>query len=191
MKPTRITPSPGQESVWDYPRPPRLEATSRHIRIVFAGVTIADTRAAQRVLETSHPPVYYIPRADIRQECLVEAPGSSVCEWKGQARYVTVAVGERRAEGAAWFYPEPTPAFVAIRDCVAFYAGPMDACFVDDERGHAPARRLLRRLDHARRGRPVQGRAGLLGLVSTWCTACNLLESDHVVTRGHLDLFPG
>jgi uncharacterized protein (DUF427 family) len=133
MKPTRTTPAPGQESVWDYPRPPRVEATSKRIRVVFAGVTIADTCAAQRVLETSHPPVYYIPRADIRQEHLVEAPGSSVCEWKGQARYFTVAVGDRRAERAAWSYPDPTAAFRAIRDHVAFYAGPMDACYVDDE----------------------------------------------------------
>jgi uncharacterized protein (DUF427 family) len=133
MKPTRTTPAPGQESVWDYPRPPRVEATSKRIRVVFAGVTIADTCAAQRVLETSHPPVYYIPRADIRQEHLVEAPGSSVCEWKGQARYFTVAVGDRRAERAAWSYPDPTAAFRAIRHHVAFYAGPMDACYVDDE----------------------------------------------------------
>lgn len=133
MKPTRMTPAPGQESVWDYPRPPRVEATAKRIRVMFAGVTIADTCAAQRVLETSHPPVYYIPRADIRPGCLVEAPGSSGCEWKGQARYFSVVVGERRAERAAWSYPDPTPAFRAILDHVAFYAGPMDACYVDDE----------------------------------------------------------
>jgi uncharacterized protein (DUF427 family) len=133
MKPTRTTPAPGQESVWDYPRPPRVEATGKRIRVVFAGVTIADTHAAQRVLETSHPPVYYIPRADIHPDCLVEASGSSVCEWKGQARYFTVVVGDRRAERAAWSYPDPTPAFRALREHVAFYAGPMDACYVDDE----------------------------------------------------------
>ncbi len=133
MKPYRIEPGPGQESVWDYPRPPRLEDTTKHICVVFGGVTIVDTRRAKRVLETSHPPVYYIPPDDIKMEHLVPVPRISFCEWKGQAGYYTVIVGERVALNAAWYYPEPTPPFRAIQNYVAFYAQLMDACYVDDE----------------------------------------------------------
>jgi uncharacterized protein (DUF427 family) len=129
----RIEPGPGQESVWDYPRPPRIEEVSRHIQVVFSGVTIADTHHAKRVLETSHPPVYYIPPTDVRLEYLREEPGSSFCEWKGRARYYTVAVGNRRAAWAAWSYPDPVRRYASIKDHIAFYAGPMDACTVDGE----------------------------------------------------------
>lgn len=134
MHPKPVSPGPGQESVWDYPRPPRLEATGKHIQIIFNGQTIADTRRAIRVLETSHPPVYYIPPEDIRTEYLRPGQGGSFCEWKGQARYHTLEVGDRRAENVGWYYPTPTPGFDAIRNYVAFYAGPMDGCFVDGER---------------------------------------------------------
>jgi uncharacterized protein (DUF427 family) len=134
MKNQRVTPGPGQESVWDYPRPPRVEGSTRHIQVVFAGVVIADTRRAQRVLETSHPPAYYIPPEDIRMEHLERTDRSSWCEWKGRASYYTVTVKARQATNAAWFYPNPTPAFTSIRDHVAFYAQPMDACYVDGER---------------------------------------------------------
>ena len=133
MKPTPLAPGPGQESVWDYPRPPRLEPTPRRIRIVFAGETIADTRRAWRVLETSHPPVYYLPLDDIRREWLIAAPGSSFCEWKGGAIYWTLRVGGREARRVAWSYPAPTPGFAPIRDHLAFYAGPLDECTVDGE----------------------------------------------------------
>ena len=134
MRPQPIPPQPGQESVWDYPRPPRLEPTTKHIRIVFNGVVIADTRRAWRVLETSHPPVYYIPPEDTRMEYLQPGAGRSFCEWKGAAGYYTLEVNGRRAENVAWYYPKPTPTFAAIRDHVAFYAAPMDACTVDGER---------------------------------------------------------
>lgn len=133
MRPKRIRPGPGQESVWDYPRPPRVEDVSKHIQVVFNGVTIVDTHNAKRVLETSHPPVYYIPKKDIQMQYLVEEAGSSFCEWKGQARYYTVAVGNRRAERAAWSYPDPRQDYAALKDHLAFYAGPMDACTVDGE----------------------------------------------------------
>jgi uncharacterized protein (DUF427 family) len=133
VHPERIEPQPGQESVWDYPRPPRLERTDRHIEIIFNGVVIAGTRAAWRVLETSHPPVYYLPPADLKQEHLEESPRSSFCEWKGRARYVDVRVGDRLAHSAGWYYPDPTGAFEAIRDHVAFYAGAMDRCLVNGE----------------------------------------------------------
>ncbi len=134
MNSRRITPSPGQESVWDYPRPPRLEAIAKHIIVVFAGVTVADTRRAYRVLETSHPPVYYIPPADIKMEYLVRTANASFCEWKGGALYYTVRVGDRVAADVAWAYPDPTPDFAPIRDYIAFYSAPMDGCFVDGER---------------------------------------------------------
>jgi uncharacterized protein (DUF427 family) len=127
---TPIVPGPGQESVWAYPRPPRLEPVDRRIRIVFGGETLVDSGRAYRVLETSHPPVYYLPPGDVRQDMLMAAAGGSFCEWKGLARYFDVVAGSRRAARAAWQYPDPTPAFAPILDFFAFYAGPMDACYV-------------------------------------------------------------
>ncbi|UCH84750.1 MAG: DUF427 domain-containing protein [Candidatus Latescibacterota bacterium] len=132
--PKPIPPGPGQESVWDYPRPPRLEDCAAHILVVFNGVTIADTHRAKRVLETSHPPNYYIPPDDVRMAYLQKATGSSLCEWKGAAVYFSVVVESVRAERAVWSYPAPTKPFAAIRDYLAFYAGAMDACYVDGER---------------------------------------------------------
>jgi uncharacterized protein (DUF427 family) len=129
-----VQPAPGQESVWDYPRPPRLEACSKRIRVICNGITIADTTRARRVLETSHPPVYYIPREDIRMEHVRAAAGTSFCEWKGRAEYFDLVVGTRTEPRVAWSYPNPTPAFAAIRGHLAFYAAPMDACYVDGER---------------------------------------------------------
>jgi len=129
----RIPPGPGQESVWDYPRPPRLERTSRRLEVIFNGERIADTTNGWRVLETSHPPVYYLPPGDIRQEFLRRAGGGSHCEWKGMATYWDVVREGRVAEKAAWSYPDPTPAFASIRDHLAFYPGPMDECRVDGE----------------------------------------------------------
>ena len=137
MTPKRIAPKPGQESVWDYPRPPRLEATTQHIQIIFNGITIADTHRAWRVLETSHPPVYYLPPDDLQTQYLSATAQATFCEWKGQAAYYTVRVGDREAAGAAWHYPDPTPAFAAIKDFVAFYPSRMDACFVDGEQAQA------------------------------------------------------
>lgn len=133
MTTKRIEPGPGQESVWDYPRPPRLEDATRRVRVIFNSVTIADSRRAKRVLETSHPPVYYIPPEDIKMEYLSTVGRTSYCEWKGQARYYSVTVGEKRVDAAAWFYPEPTPGFAGIENYVAFYPGKMDACYLDDE----------------------------------------------------------
>jgi uncharacterized protein (DUF427 family) len=134
MKPEPTEPRPGQESVWDYPRPPKVERVSKHLQVIYAGLTIADTRDARRVLETSHPPVYYIPESDIRMECLSKASGTSLCEWKGSAVYYDVLVGDRVAARAAWGYPDPTPAFSDIKGCIAFYPELMDACYVDGEK---------------------------------------------------------
>jgi len=134
MKPKPIKPGPGQESVWEYPRPPKLEFCERHIRVVFNRMTIADTHRSYRVLETSHPPVYYIPGEDIRMEFLKPVFGGSFCEWKGRAQYYDVVVKDRTAEQAAWSYPDPPPDYEAIRDFPAFYPDRMDACYVDGER---------------------------------------------------------
>lgn len=133
MKPRPIKPGSGQESVWDYPRPPKLEPTNKHIQVFFNGELLADTRGAWRVLETSHPPVYYIPPEDIRMEYLNPSEGGSWCEWKGQAAYFDVLVRDKVAEKVAWTYSRPTPSFQAIKDHLAFYAWAMDQCFVDGE----------------------------------------------------------
>jgi uncharacterized protein (DUF427 family) len=121
------------ESVWDYPRPPRVEPSTRKVRVVFNGVTIADTTRALRVLETSHPPVYYIPPEDVRTEHVRPSRRRTFCEFKGEARYYDVMVGGRVARDAAWFYPRPVAPYEKLRDHVAFYPSRVDACYVDDE----------------------------------------------------------
>ncbi len=129
----RIPPGPGQESVWDYPRPPTLEPVPARLRVEFAGVVIADTQQGWRVLETSHPPTYYLPLADVVPDVLQPAEGSSVCEWKGVARYYDVVVGIRRARRAAWAYPHPRPRYAALAELVGFMPALMDRCLVGDE----------------------------------------------------------
>ena len=124
---------PGQESVWDYPRPPVAERTGRHILIVHKGVTLVDTRAAWRTLETSHPPTYYIPQSDIAMAHLAPNPARSICEWKGQAVYWDVSLAGERLAGVGWSYPAPTPAFAGIRDHIAFYAAPFDGVTIDGD----------------------------------------------------------
>lgn len=128
-----IKPAAGQESVWDYPRPPRLEDFHGVLRLRFGGILIAETRNAKRVLETSHPPTYYIPLQDIAAKYLKKAEGESFCEWKGQAKYFSLAVENKIAEKAAWYYPNPTPAFAALKNHVAFYASALDECTVNGE----------------------------------------------------------
>lgn len=130
----RVEPGPGQESVWDYPRPPRIEPAARHLRVVLGGVVVAETRRGIRVLETSHPPVYYFPPEDVLAGALHEARGTSLCEWKGLARYWDVEGGGVLRPRAAWSYPVPLPEYEALRDHLAFYPQPMDECTVDGER---------------------------------------------------------
>jgi uncharacterized protein (DUF427 family) len=132
--PKRMEPLPGQESVWDYPRPPRLEKVSARLRVIFNRQTIADTIFGYRVLETSHPPVYYIPPADIDRRYLRAVSGSSWCEFKGVAKYWSLDVEGRPAENAAWSYPSLSPAFTDITGYLAFNASRVDECWVDDER---------------------------------------------------------
>ncbi|NJK33529.1 MAG: DUF427 domain-containing protein [Oscillatoriales cyanobacterium SM2_2_1] len=122
-----------QESVWSYPRPPRLESCQDPIQILFHGVLIVDTIRAFRVLETSHPPTYYLNPADIQRQYLIPESRTSFCEWKGIAQYYSIQVGDRLSIGAAWAYPNPTGAFAPLQDYVAFYAQKMDRCTVAGE----------------------------------------------------------
>ena len=126
---TPIVPGPGQESVWDYPRPPRVEATSDRIVIELDGRVIAETSQAVRVLETSHPPVYYLPRESFAPGILQPAPGTSFCEFKGVATYLSVG----SVDSAAWFYETPTAGYSMLAGMVAVYPAQMDRCFVGGE----------------------------------------------------------
>lgn len=129
----KIKPGPGQESVWDYPRPPRVEASSETIEIFFGGEKIASSSSTYRVLETSHPPTYYIPKKDFVAGVLQPVSGTSFCEFKGRASYFDVVVGERIAPKAAWTYPDVPPSFKAIEGYIALYPGKMDRCTVNGE----------------------------------------------------------
>ncbi len=123
------------ESVWDYPRPPRLETSSRHLRIVHAGVVVADTQRAKRILETSHPPVYYLPQADIAMQYLHSSPQrGTFCEFKGVASYWNLAVaGTNPIPDVAWSYAAPSRAYADLKNYLAFYANKVDECWVDGE----------------------------------------------------------
>jgi uncharacterized protein (DUF427 family) len=123
-----------QESVWDYPRPPRVEPCPLRIRVECAGMAIADSTATYRRLETSHPPTYYIPQADIQMDLLRPGSGRSFCEFKGNAAYWDLQTGERRVASIAWSYPSPAGAYKALKDHLAFYAQKVDACYVGDQR---------------------------------------------------------
>lgn len=133
MRPRPDPVGPGQESVWSFPRPAIAQPCAAHVVIEHRGVVIADTRASVRTLETSHPPSYYIPRADISPAVLRRADGSSFCEWKGAATYWDVVVGDSVLPRVGWSYANPTPGFASLRDHIAFYAGPFDRCSVDGE----------------------------------------------------------
>ena len=132
-RPTPEVPGPGQESVWDYPRPPRLERSSEEVTVVLGGEEIARTHESLRVLETSHPPTYYLPRSAFVPGSLRTAQGGSYCEWKGAASYLDVVGGDVVAARAGWFYPVPTAPYGPIVDHVALYPGRMDRCTVDGE----------------------------------------------------------
>ncbi len=130
----RTVPGPGQESVWDYPRPPRVEPVGERIRVEVDGITIADTINALRVVETASPPAYYIPPEDVRLDLLERSASASVCEWKGAATYRSYRSGGRLVRDVAWSYEHPNQGFEAIRGHLAFYAGRVDAAWVGDER---------------------------------------------------------
>ena len=122
---------PNQESVWDYPRPPIIEPTDRHLRIEVGGHVLADTRQGFRILETSHPPTYYFPADAVRADLLRINHRRTWCEWKGQAHYWDVNLPDRTLHAVGWSYPSPTPGCGLPPGCIAFYAAPMDRCTVD------------------------------------------------------------
>lgn len=134
MRPVPHPVRPGQESVWDYPRPPRLEHVDVRVTIELGGELVVDTRDAVRVLETSHPPVYYLPVSAFVPGSLAPDRGSTFCEFKGSARYLSLRGGDVVVPRAAWNYPTPAPGYEELADRVAVYAGAMDACTVDGER---------------------------------------------------------
>ncbi len=124
-------PAPGQESVWDYPRPPAIEPCERLIEIRGPDGLIAKSEQGYRVLETASPPTVYLPSSAVDWSAFVEAPGHSFCEWKGGAKYWALA--DDPATVVAWAYPEPARAFAAIADQVSFYPGRVE-CYLDGER---------------------------------------------------------
>ena len=135
--PFAVVPQPGQTSVWDFPRPPRLVHDTREVVVHWGGTLVARTRRAVLVLETAHPPSFYLPWADVVPLLLTAAPGASTCEWKGPARYWSLtennAQGARTLPGVAWSYPQPLAGAEALADCVAFYPADLD-CTVDGAR---------------------------------------------------------
>jgi len=127
--PFALAPQAGQESVWDYPRPPRLTPDAREVIVRFGAVEIARSNQCIRVLETASPPTVYIPPASLNMNALEKAAGTSFCEWKGAADYWTVLVSGRKLERAGWSYPDPLPGFEAIRGYLSFYPAVLE-CFV-------------------------------------------------------------
>jgi uncharacterized protein (DUF427 family) len=124
------------ESVWDYPRPPRLESTTRHLRVVHAGIVLAQTCRGLRILETSHPPVYYFAPSDVRMQWLqASASRRTFCEFKGVASYWDLIPGPgEEIRNVAWSYARPSPSYIALKDHLAFYPSMVDECWVDEER---------------------------------------------------------
>lgn len=131
--PFAIEPGPGQESVWDYPRPPRLEPDGRRVEVRWHDQVIASTVRAVRVLETAHPPTFYLPREDVRMELLERSGGGSHCEWKGAATYYDVWIGDERLASVAWSYERPFADAEILRGHLSFYPGRI-VCTVDGER---------------------------------------------------------
>jgi uncharacterized protein (DUF427 family) len=128
--PFATEPGPGQTSVWDFPRPPRLVSDAREVVVCWGDLEVARTRRAVLVLETAHPPSVYLPWADVARHLLEPATGSSFCEWKGPAQYWTLVQADRRLPRVAWSYPQPLAGAEALADCVSFYPAPLD-CRVD------------------------------------------------------------
>ena len=123
------------ESVWDYPRPPRAEPDHRRAVLRHGGVVVADTTDLVRILETSHPPTFYLPRTRLRRATSCRPGRTTFCEWKGVARYVDLVVpGVAPLRDVGWWYPEPDPRYPQLRDRVAVYAGPFDEITLDGER---------------------------------------------------------
>jgi len=154
---------PGQESVWDYPRPPRLEPATRRVRVELNGTVIADSSRAMRVLETSHPPTYYVHPDDVLWDFVRPADSRGTwCEWKGQATYWTVQVGDVGIQSGGWSYPDPTPGFAPLKDHVAFYPA-LFTCYLDDELVRPQPGRFYGGWVTSELAGPFKGEPGTLG----------------------------
>lgn len=154
---------PGEESVWDYPRPPRVETVPERVRVIVGGRTLADSARAVRVLETAGAPVYYVPREDVEMSALRPAQRTTFCEWKGTAGYLDYDDGGQHVSSIAWSYPDPFPGFEAIRDYVAFYASKVDEAWIGDEQATPqPGRYYGGWVTHRVRG-PIKGVPGSEG----------------------------
>jgi uncharacterized protein (DUF427 family) len=161
--PGRVIPGPGQESVWDYPRPPRLEPVPERLRVVVSGETLAETVQGLRVVETAGAPVYYFPPEDVRSGRLTRSSHESFCEWKGRAGYHTYDHGGRRIENVGWSYDRPSPGYEAIAGYLAFYAGRVDEAWVGDERATPQAGGFYGGWMTSRIVGPVKGEPGTQG----------------------------
>ena len=137
VRPERIPPGPGQESVWDYPRPPRIEPVADRVRVLFGGLVVADSTSALRVLETSQAPAIYVPPSDVVMSALSRTATSSFCEWKGSATYWTLKVGVAESVDAAWSYESPTEGFEAISGHLSFYPARVDEAWIGPHRATA------------------------------------------------------
>lgn len=131
----RIPPKKGQESVWDYPRPPKLEKMTTHLEVRHKGGIVARTNRGIRILETSHPPVYYFPPEDINMKLVIPSPSrSTYCEFKGAAVYWSLNVAGEVVKNVGWSYPDPNSRYTLLKDFIAFYASKVEECYVGEER---------------------------------------------------------
>ncbi len=152
------------ERVWDYPRPPAVVSCDARVRVQLAGETLADSIRALRVLETSHPPTIYVPPEDVRSQHLTQSPARSTwCEFKGQARYLDAAVGQRRVTAVGWTYPDPSLGYEQLRDHVAFYPARVDYAWLDDELADAQQSSFYGGWVTAELVGPFKGPPGTLG----------------------------
>jgi len=158
-----VVPGPGQESVWDFPRPPRVEPVTSRVVVRLGGRIIADTTDAVRVLETSHPPVFYLPHSAFVPGVLQPAEGQTVCEYKGVASYLDLVAADTRSTSAAWFYPSPRPGYTELLERIAVYPGRVDECTVDGERVRAQAGGFYGGWITSRVVGPFKGEPGTLG----------------------------
>lgn len=132
--PTRDPVRPGQESVWDYPRPPALQRVQQHVTVTHGGLRVAETHQPWRVLETAHAPAYYIDEEDVRTDLLIPSGSATVCEFKGRAAYADLAVpGRASVADACWWFPEPRAAYLPMAGAICFYPQRVDRCTVDGE----------------------------------------------------------
>jgi uncharacterized protein (DUF427 family) len=159
----RVVPGPGQESVWDYPRPPRVEPVGERLRVVVDGEAIAETTRGFRVIETAGAPVYYFPPSDVRMDLIADSPHGSFCEWKGSAGYHTYVGPRRRIDRIAWSYPAPMPGYEEIVGYLAFYAGLVDEAWVGDERATPQPGHFYGGWVTSRIVGPIKGVPGSLG----------------------------